>query len=287
VDFLRTLPIPVPPVDEQFDIASRLTDIHNRLDALGAHLESAEELLDDLRASVLVDACSGKLTFDLSGGRDSESGWPSGWRAATLGELAARVTSGSRGWAKYYAEMGPVFIRAQNLRDDRLSVEGIAHVDPPDGAEAKRTRVEVADLLITITGANVTKTGWVEGEIGEAYVNQHVALVRCRDTSLAPFLYLWLLSPAHGRATLKRDAYGAGKPGLNLGNVKSVPVVVPPAEEAQAIARRAFQLLAFVETASADVSERQERLHDLREATANSAFRGELGRSGDALTSTA
>src|SRR5262249_2101540 len=158
-------------------------------------LESAEELLDELRAAVLVAACSGRLGEDVDAVGKSPSQWPSEWTVTTLGELAVHVTSGSRSWAKYCCDSGASFILAQNLRDDRLSLEGVAHVAPPGGAEANRTKVDLADLLVTITGANVTKTGWVAGAIGEAYVSQHVAVVRLENPDLAPFLYLWLLSP--------------------------------------------------------------------------------------------
>ncbi len=39
-------------------------------------------------------------------------------------------------------------------------------------------KIQVGDLLITITGANVTKTAFIGTNIGEAYVSQHVALAR-------------------------------------------------------------------------------------------------------------
>ena len=76
------------------------------------------------------------------------------------------LTSGSRGWADYYASEGAVFIRAQNLKFDRLEMNDIAYVKLPDGnSEGMRTLVRNGDLLITITGANVTKTAVVETEI--------------------------------------------------------------------------------------------------------------------------
>jgi type I restriction enzyme S subunit len=99
------------------------------------------------------------------------------------------ITSGSRGWAKYYSDSGPLFIRAQDINTDRLRFDGIAHVKPPQNSEGSRTRVQVADLLVTVTGANVTKTALVDLDLGEAYVSQHVALVRPVDALVA----LWLL----------------------------------------------------------------------------------------------
>ena len=47
------------------------------------------------------------------------------------------------------------------------------------------------DVLLTITGANVGKTARVEIQLTEAYVSQHVALIRPVDSSFAEFLHLF------------------------------------------------------------------------------------------------
>ena len=66
---------------------------------------------------------------------------PEGWCWATTAQLLSFVTSGSRGWAQYYSESGPMFIRIGNLDHDsiRLDLSDIQHVSPPAGAEGTRT----------------------------------------------------------------------------------------------------------------------------------------------------
>jgi type I restriction enzyme S subunit len=156
---------------------------------------------------------------------------PAGWVWAIIDELTSFITSGSRGWAKYYSDAGPLFIRAQNINTDCLLMDDIAHVKPPSGSEGERTRVTRDDLLITITGGNVTKAALVDIDIDEAYVSQHVALVRLVELTLAKYLHLWTISPANGRSQLLADAYGNGKPGLNLDNIRTMAVALPPATE--------------------------------------------------------
>jgi len=89
----------------------------------------------------------------------------------------------------------------------------IAFVRPPKSAEGLRTKLQKHDILITITGANVTKAALVENPIDDAYVSQHVALVRLKDVHLSQFLFHSVISLAHGRAQLQAAAYGQGKPG--------------------------------------------------------------------------
>lgn len=149
---------------------------------------------------------------------------PAGWVWASVQQLTEFVTSGSRGWADYYAESGATFIRSQNINKDWLDLSDIAFVTPPAGSEGARTRVQQNDILLTITGANVGKAARVETELKEAYVSQHVALVRVLEPMLAELLHLFLTADAGGRGQLNKEAYGAGKPGLNLQQVAAVSV---------------------------------------------------------------
>ncbi len=201
---------------------------------------------------------------------------PRDWTWASAAQLTTLVTSGSRGWAEYYSDAGATFIRAQNINSDKLRLDGIAYVMPPRGSEGARTKVSKDDILVTITGANVTKSALVNIEFEEAYVSQHVGLMRPTDTSMSAFLYWWIVTPAGGRAILEREAYGAGKPGLNLPNLSGLPVPLPPLDEQREIARIC---------ASADVErivcadamvEAQQVATTLRQSILAAAFRGDL-----------
>lgn len=158
-----------------------------------------------------------------------------GWAWATLDQLSEFVTSGSRGWAEFYASEGATFIRSQNINTDSLKLLDVAFVNPPTGSEGARTRVQRDDLLLTITGANVGKSALVDTDIAESYVSQHVALIRPVDCAYSRYLHAYLVAEAGGRGLLNRLAYGAGKPGLNLEQVAAVAVPLPSAAELPAL----------------------------------------------------
>ena len=63
------------------------------------------------------------------------------------------VTSGSRGWADYYSDVGPLFLRIGNISVSSvdLKLTDVQRVQPPEGAEGYRTRVETGDVLVSIT----------------------------------------------------------------------------------------------------------------------------------------
>ena len=96
-------------------------------------------------------------------------------------ELFSFVTSGSRGWAKYYSTDGPIFITVGNLEHGNINLDfsHVRRVRPPKGSEGIRTRVQQNDILISVT-ADIGMVGFISEPIAEAYVNQHVALARPR-----------------------------------------------------------------------------------------------------------
>lgn len=156
---------------------------------------------------------------------------PEGWVWATLDSLSYLITSGSRGWGQYYSDSGSLFIRAQNIKNDVLNYEDIAYVQLPLNTEGLRTKVDELDILITITGANVAKTALVEVVLDEAYINQHISLVKLIDKTISYYVHLYLINDFGGRKQLLDVAYGAGKPGLNLSQVANTHIPLPNTNE--------------------------------------------------------
>ena len=173
-------------------------------------------------------------------------------------------------------DSGLLFIRAQNINSDVLRLDDVAFVSLPNKTEGLRTRVQKDDILVTITGANVTKSALVDCDLDDAYVSQHVALVRLTDRRLAPFLFHWIVSTAHGRKQLLESAYGQGKPGLNLDNIRDVSIAIPPLSEQQEIVRRVEKLFAFADQIEARLRQAQAHVDRLTQSLLAKAFRGEL-----------
>ncbi|QPK61671.1 restriction endonuclease subunit S [Methylomonas sp. LL1] len=162
---------------------------------------------------------------------------PVGWDWQTLGELAEYITSGSRGWKGYISTSGDAFIRSQDIKHDALIFENPAFVSLPEKAEGKRSLVQQGDLLLTITGGNVGKCARVPALGFNAYVSQHVALIRIKKPEQSEFIHFWMTNSYGGRKFLSRYIYG-DKPGLNLSQVASVPVPVPPPDVLEEIVRQ-------------------------------------------------
>lgn len=270
-DLLWNYDFPIPPYDEQKRIVTKIEELFSELDSGISSLKTAREQLKIYRQSVLKHAFEGKLTAQWR-----EENKVSPWPEEKLENLIGFLTSGSRGWAKYYSDSGDIFIRAQNLKYDRLDLNDIAFVSLPKESEGKRTQVQVGDILITITGANVTKTGRVISDIGTAYVSQHVALCRPAEQIDSEFMYWFLIAEPAGRKQLNKFAYGAGKPGLNLGNIRTVVLNLPSIEEQHIIVDKIKKLLLVEEENIANIDSELQRAELLRQSILKKAFSGQL-----------
>ncbi|MBK6961017.1 MAG: DUF559 domain-containing protein [Gammaproteobacteria bacterium] len=201
---------------------------------------------------------------------------PEGWVWASVEQLSEFITSGSRGWADYYAAQGATFIRSQNINKDWLDLSDIAFVNPPTSSEGARTRVQINDLLLTITGANVGKTAPVNVELEEAYVSQHVALISLVNVTLGDYLHLFLTAAAGGRGQLNKEAYGAGKPGLNLQQVGAVVVPVPSEQEIIALMQSLSVQFGAVQAQESAIAQSLKQSAAQRKNILKAAFSGQL-----------
>jgi len=265
--FLNDSEIPLPPAGEQKRIIAKVEELLSELDKGVENLRTAQQQLKIYRQALLKQAFDGKLTATTECHE---------WPMAQLGTLLDFLTSGSRGWAQYYADEGDIFIRAQNIKHDRLDLSDIAFVSLPERAEGLRTRVRKGDLLITITGANVTKSALVGKDIGTAYVSQHVALCRPTDAVLSKFLYWFIVAEASGRKQLNGMAYGAGKPGLNLENIRSVVVPLPDLPEQEKVVELIEEKLSVIEQLEKTITDSLQQAEALRQSILKKAFSGKL-----------
>lgn len=225
-------------------------------------VEKARLMKEGLIPRSKASAGVAELTYSL----------PSNWLAIRFDDVCNLVTSGSRGWAEYYADSGPKFVRAQNIRFGCLRLDDLACVNPPAKSEGKRTQVTQGDILVVITGAGVTNPALMDRDIGEAYVSQHVALIKPTETALSRWLLLSLMAGPGGRDELVERAYGAGKPGLNLDNLRTLTTFLPPLAEQHRIVAKVDELMALCDQLETQLTTTQNDSRRLLEAVLHQAL---------------
>jgi type I restriction enzyme S subunit len=232
---IKNFVIPSPPLPEQQKIATILSSVDNLIETTRAQIDKLKDLKTGMMQALLTKGIG-------SGGvphtefKDSPVGRiPSQWKVKSLGELASFVTSGSRGWAQYYSESGAIFIRIGNLTREHINLRlnDMVNVTPPESAEGKRTQVQIGDVLISIT-ADLGVIGVANASIGEAYVNQHVSLVRLDEPDLARWVGHFLAFEDSQKQFVANNDAGA-KAGLNLTAIRNTVVAIPRKDEQEKI----------------------------------------------------
>ena len=211
---LKELPIHVVPLEKQRKIARTL----DNLDALISQCHQQANSFDTLVKSRFVEMFGDpKLN-------------PNDYPVCPLSEYIDFLTSGSREWAQYCTDNGTEwFITIKNVKDCRISVNNMQSVNAPNNAEARRTKVQEGDLLISIT-ADLGRTGVVTKEIAEhgAYINQHLTCIRLNQTMLHPLYVAHFMESPAGKEQFETKNQSSVKAGLNFDSINSLRIMVPP-----------------------------------------------------------
>ena len=142
-------------------------------------------------------------------------------------------------------------------------------MNAPDSAEARRTRVQSGDVLLSIT-ADLGRTAVVPDNFGKGYINQHLAILRLREMNPV-FVSQQLASPGGQRqfSSLNRSAVKAG---LNFDDIRSVELLRPPLDLQIKFSALVTNLQKRTSTLQAMLDEAERLFSSLQQR----AFRGEL-----------
>ena len=219
-DWLKNYEIKLLPVDAQKDIVNILNKINNLIESRRQQLKKLDELVKSRFIEMFGDPKSN----------------PNSYPSSQLSEHIEFLTSGSRGWAQYCVDNGSEwFITIKNVKGCCISIDNMQPINAPDNAEAKRTKVQEGDLLISIT-ADLGRTGVVTKEIADhgAYINQHLTCIRLNKEMLNPLYVAFFMESTAGKEQFESKNQSAVKAGLNFNSINSLRLLVPPMDEQNA-----------------------------------------------------
>ncbi|EKZ9180003.1 restriction endonuclease subunit S [Vibrio vulnificus] len=253
------LVVPIAPLREQKSIVAKLDNLTEQISRARRELNYIPELIDKNKAAIL------KAAFEHVDGYETN-----------IRELAEFVTSGSRGWAKYYSDDGSLFLRVGDTKRGSISLDlsDKQKVTPPKGSEGTRTRVNDGDILVTIT-ADLGRVAVIPEGLGEAYVNQHMALIRLQSPELANYIAWFLVSP-EGQARLHENKRGATRAGLGLDDIRDLRITLPSPEKREEIVHHIENSFDRLDRVINDHMAATNLLSRLYETVLSRAFRGEL-----------
>jgi type I restriction enzyme S subunit len=251
---LENIEIPLPSLLTQQKIA----EILDTADQLRQYNKQLIEKYDALTQSLFLDMFGDPVRNEK------------GWDVKCLGDIIDFLTSGSRGWAKYYSDEGDVFLRIQNVGYNKLKLDDLTYIQTPETAEAKRTKVQTGDIIISIT-ADLGRTGVIPTNFPKAFINQHLAILRLKENYNPNYVSAFIASIG-GQALFQKLDKGGVKSGLNFTDLKSYLIFCPPLSLQNQFAER----VQMIETQKQQAQEALAKSEDLFQSLLQRAFKGEL-----------
>lgn len=269
------LPIKLPPLAEQQEIATRLDDLLAQVDAIKARLDAIPAILKRFRQAVLAAAVSGKLTEDWREScEDIEE-----WQKQRIINIVSNIEAGKNLQCEERPpkenEYGIIKISAVTWGFyDELESKTLPN--PIEFIEQRR--IAVGDFLISrantleLLGSPVI----VEKTSKNLMLSDKVwRLIMSEEDK--PWLKIFLRS-YFGRKELEMRSTGNQLSMRNIGQKAFLDIEVPkPSSEEQAeIVNRVEQLFAFADQIEQQVQATQTRVNQLTQAILAKAFKGEL-----------
>ena len=165
-----------------------------------------------------------------------------GWRDVTLGDLeqdsGGTIQTGPFGSQLHmsdYSDAGTPVVMPTNIRDLRISTNGIARVSQEHVERLARHRLRAGDIVYSRRG-DVEKCALITHEQAGWLCGTGCLLVRVGGPRVDERCLAYLLSLPDTRTWISQHAVGATMLNLNTELLREVPVTLPPIEEQRGIA---------------------------------------------------
>lgn len=165
---------------------------------------------------------------------------PDGWTWASLDQCALdeeAITDGPFGSnlkSEHYTEQGPRVIRLQNIGDG-VFMDSRAHISSSHFASLQKHAVCAGDLVIAMLGEVLPRACVVPIGVAPAIVKADCARVRANGDLISPTLLCHFLCSEPTRTRVTGLVKGIGRPRVNLGSLRSIPIPIPPLGEQERI----------------------------------------------------
>jgi type I restriction enzyme S subunit len=274
------MPVLVPPIDEQTQIATFLDHETAKIDALVAEQEKLIALLKEKRQAVISRAVTKGLDPSVPM-RDSGVEWlgevPAHWNVIALKRIADVQTGVAKGKDNGTRNTITVpYLRVANVQDGYLDLEAVATMEIPH-EDLARYALQPGDVLMN-EGGDFDKLGrghvW-DGQIDPCITQNHVFAVRPRNVASA-----WL-NAITGSDFAQYYFMTRSKQSTNLASISStnlmeLPVILPPALEQQAILSFIEDQTARFDTLTTEAQRAVLLLQERRTALISAAVTGKI-----------
>ena len=162
---------------------------------------------------------------------------PEDWEVHTGEQVTSLIgKGGSPRWQGYeYSNRGMLFVTSENVRNGYLDIREPKYLPLAFHEKLKRTKLLKDDILINLVGASIGRSCQIRQYLGEANVNQAVAVFRVKNEYCSEFIAWCFQAPTTVERILEMQV-DAARPNISLGDLRRFCIPIPPHSEQRAIA---------------------------------------------------
>ena len=210
--------IPYPSIKKQKEIAFNL----DKIESIIKTRQQEIRMLDTLIKARFVEMFGDPLRNDKT------------WPISKLKLLTTKVGSGAtpKGGKQSYKKEGITLVRSMNVHDGEFVYKDLAYIDTAQAHDLDNVELQPKDVFINITGASVARSCVIPDNILPGRVNQHVAIIRCKE-NLLNYIFLnrlFLNSSFKQKLLAMGQAGGATRQALTQEQLKKLNLILPPIE---------------------------------------------------------
>ena len=262
---IKEHPLCLPPYAEQKIITEKLDTLLAQVDSTKARLEQIPQILKRFRQAVLAAAVNGKLADRLDGNRH--------WQEQQLSHVASHIVDCPHSTPKWSSE-GKYCVRTTAFSPFYLDLSYQGYVDEETYQNRiQRLKPEPDDILYSREGTIGIACQIPKGV--ELCLGQRMVLIRASDKISSKYLTI-VLNSNNILKIVRSKTMGSTAPRINMSDIKSYPIPLPPLQEQHEIVRRVELLFAYADTIEKQVNSALTRVNSLTQSILAKAFRGEL-----------
>lgn len=209
--YITDLQIPLPPLATQ----KRIAAILDAADALRRKDQTLLQKYDELAQAIFVDMFGDPVKNEK------------GWEVKKLNDLCVTITDGTH-QSPTFQKSGIPFLFVSNIRNNKIDYNTQTFISELDyGILAKRTPIEVGNILLTTVGATYGNPAIIEDERKFTF-QRHIAFMKPKH-DLVNYRYLFgILKDAYVKRQIDQRVNGAAQKTLNLSDLKEIKIWLPP-----------------------------------------------------------
>jgi type I restriction enzyme, S subunit len=262
---IETIPIPIPPLDEQKRIVAKLDECFEAIHIARANVEKNLNNTKELFQSQLNQIFSQPVLSEAEG----KGG---GWVEKKLGEVCD-VRDGTHDSPKYINE-GIPFVTQKNIKDDGLTFDKVNFIKQEDHDKFyKRSNVAFNDIIISMIGANRGMSCIVDDK--RIFSIKNVGLIKANEKMVQKYILFYLKSPIAKKHVLKISK-GSAQGFIGLGELRNFSIPIVSLEEQKSIVSKLDELNSQTQSLESNYQQEIAALEELKKSILQKAFNGEL-----------